>query len=141
MIPDDWDKIITLPATISKLKSVKHLILCGSSNLVRIPPEIGEMTNLEEFTPRLSYRLHWFPYEITHCKKLKESTVSTRSLYGNYKLRKPFPRLSLEVPVEAVSTPKCSVCNNTVRLRFVIANVLDKTTRIVAFQHLTSLSF
>jgi hypothetical protein len=30
---------------------------------------------------------------------------------------------------------------NTVRLRFVIANVLDKTTRIVAFQHLTSLSF
>ncbi len=111
MIPDDWDKIITLPATISKLKSVKHLILCGSSNLVRIPPEIGEMTNLEEFTPRLSYRLHWFPYEITHCKKLKESTVSTRALYGNYKLRKPFPKLSLEVPVEAVSTPKCSVCN------------------------------
>ncbi len=31
--------------------------------------------------------------------------------------------------------------SNTVRLRFVIANVLDKTTRIVAFQHLTSLSF
>jgi predicted dinucleotide-binding enzyme len=31
--------------------------------------------------------------------------------------------------------------HNTVRLRFVIANVLDKTTRIVAFQHLTSLSF
>lgn len=113
MMPDDWDKIITLPVTISKLKSVKHLMLYGS-NLVRIPPEIGEMTNLEKFTPYTSYRLHWFPYEITHCKKLKESTVSTRALYGNYKFRPPFPRLSLEVPVEAVSTTKCSVCNASV---------------------------
>ncbi len=34
-----------------------------------------------------------------------------------------------------------TIDDNTVRLRFVIANVLDKTTRIVAFQHLTSLSF
>lgn len=31
------------------------------SNLVRIPPEIGAMTSLEEFTPYTSYRLHWFP--------------------------------------------------------------------------------
>lgn len=35
------------------------------SNLVRIPPEIGAMTSLEEFTPYTSYRLHWVPYEIT----------------------------------------------------------------------------
>jgi hypothetical protein len=68
---DDWWQIITLPTTIAKLKSVKHLMLYGS-NLVRIPPEIGEMTILEKFTPYTSYRLHWFPYEITRCKKLKE---------------------------------------------------------------------
>lgn len=63
------------------------------SNLVRIPPEIGAMTSLEEFTPYTSYRLHWFPYEITRCRKLIRSTVSTRALFGNYKLRPPFPRL------------------------------------------------
>ncbi|MCU0542149.1 MAG: hypothetical protein MUE44_08135 [Oscillatoriaceae cyanobacterium Prado104] len=83
MQEDDWQQIITLPATIAKLKSVKHLMLYVS-NLVRIPPEIGEMTNLEKFTPHTSYRLHWFPYEITRCKQLKDSTVSTRALYGNY---------------------------------------------------------
>src|SRR5262245_15478486 len=47
-----WEErmeIVTLPPTISKLKSVKHLDLYRSW-LVRIPPEIGEMTNLEKFT-------------------------------------------------------------------------------------------
>ncbi len=82
----DWIQIVTLPATIAKLKAVKHLMLYGS-NLVRIPPEIGEMTALEKFTPYTSYRLHYFPYEITRCPKLKESRVSTRALYGNYKYR------------------------------------------------------
>lgn len=110
MEPDDWLQIITLPATISKLKSVKHLMLYGS-NLVRIPPEIGEMTNLEKFTPYTSYRLHWFPYEITRCKQLKDSTVSTRTLYGNYKFRPPFPQLPVGATVEAGSPTKCSVCN------------------------------
>jgi hypothetical protein len=110
MEPDDWKHIITLPSSISKLKSVKHLLIYGS-NLVRMPPEIGEMTNLETFTPYTSHRLHWFPYEITRCKKLKDSTVSTRALYGNYKFRSPFPRLPVGKGVEAGAPSRCSICN------------------------------
>jgi len=113
MKEEDWRQIITLPATIAKLKSVKHLMLYGS-NRIRIPPEIGEMTNLEQFTPYTSYRLHWFPYEITRCKKLKDSTVSTRTLYGNYKFRIPFPRLPVEERIEAGSPIRCSVCNTSI---------------------------
>ncbi|MEU6449399.1 leucine-rich repeat domain-containing protein [Streptomyces sp. NPDC046979] len=85
-------QIITLPPSIAQLTAVKHLVLYGS-NLVRIPPEIGAMTSLEEFTHYTSYRLHWLPYEITRCRKLTRSTVSTRALFGNYKLRPPLPRL------------------------------------------------
>ncbi|GAA4944738.1 hypothetical protein GCM10023205_00410 [Yinghuangia aomiensis] len=85
-------QIVTLPASIAKLTAVKHLVLYRS-NLVRIPPEIGAMRSLEEFTPYTSYRLHWFPYEITRCPALRRSTVSTRALYGNYKTRPPFPTL------------------------------------------------
>ncbi|MER5886692.1 leucine-rich repeat domain-containing protein [Streptomyces sp. NPDC001941] len=85
-------QVITLPVTIARLTHVKRLDLYGS-NLVRIPPEIGAMTSLEEFTPYTSYRLHWFPYEITRCPNLRRSSVSTRALFGNYKLRPPFPRL------------------------------------------------
>lgn len=110
MEEQEWRQIITLPLTISKLKFVKHLMLYGS-NLVRIPSEIGEMTNLEKFTPYTSYRLHWFPYEITRCKKLKNSTVSTRAIYGNYKFRPPFPKLPVGATVQAGSPTKCSVCN------------------------------
>ncbi|MFI2207794.1 leucine-rich repeat domain-containing protein [Streptomyces sp. NPDC020192] len=90
--PEERRQIITLPPSIAQLTAVKHLVLY-SSNLVRIPREIGAMTNLEEFTPYTSYRLHWFPYEITRCRKLTRSTVSTRALFGNYKLRPPFPQL------------------------------------------------
>lgn len=90
--PQERRQIVTLPPSISKLTAVKHFVLYGS-NLVRIPPEIGAMTSLEEFTPYTSHRLHWFPYEITRCSKLIRSTVSTRSLFGNFKLRPPFPRL------------------------------------------------
>lgn len=90
--PEERRQIVTLPPSIARLTAVKHLVLYGS-NLVRIPPEIGAMTNLEEFTPYTSYRLHWFPYEITRCRKLTRSTVSTRALFGNCKLRPPFPRL------------------------------------------------
>ncbi|MFH9044310.1 leucine-rich repeat domain-containing protein [Streptomyces sp. NPDC017966] len=90
--PEERRQIITLPPSIAQLTAVKHLVLYGS-NLVRIPPEIGAMTSLEEFTPYTSYRLHWFPYEITRCRKLTRSTVSTRALFGNCKLRPPFPRL------------------------------------------------
>jgi hypothetical protein len=85
-------QVFTLPPTIGKLKSVRHLMLYGSC-LVRIPPVIGDMENLVKFTPYTSHRLHWFPYEITRCARLADSTVSTRSLYGNFKYRPPFPRL------------------------------------------------
>ncbi|MER6256150.1 leucine-rich repeat domain-containing protein [Streptomyces sp. NPDC001584] len=86
-------QVITLPPTIAGLTSVKHLVLYAS-NLVRVPPEIGAMKSLEEFTPYTSYRLHWFPYEITRCLGLRRSTVSTRAVYGNHKRRPPFPPLS-----------------------------------------------
>lgn len=89
---EERSQIVTLPPTIAKLTAVKHLLLYHSP-LVRIPPEIGAMTQLEEFTPYTSHRLHWFPYEITRCPQLRRSTVSTRSLYGNYKVRAPFPKL------------------------------------------------
>jgi len=109
MTPRQWTQIVTLPPSIAKLKSVKHFILYGSS-LVRIPPEIGEMTSLEEFTPYTSYRLHWFPFEITRCANLKSSTVSTRALYGNYKYRAPFPKLP---QLHNSYTPtRCSICDS-----------------------------
>lgn len=85
-------EIITLPPSIAELKAVKHFVLYRS-NLVRIPPEIGQMDSLEEFTPYTSYRLHWFPYEITRCVNLRRSTMSTRAVYGNDKYRPPFPAL------------------------------------------------
>jgi hypothetical protein len=109
MDPADYASLVTLPPTIGKLKKVRHLNLYGSS-LVRIPIEIGEMTNLQQFSPYTSYRLHWFPYEITRCTNLKESTVSTRALYGNYKYRPPFP----ELPQlnEEITPGCCSVCQN-----------------------------
>lgn len=109
MTPEQWTQIVTLPPSIGRLKAVKHFILYGSS-LVSIPPEIGEMSSLEQFTPYTSYRLHWFPYEITRCTKLDRSTVSTRALYGNCKYRPPFPKLpQLHDPY----TPtKCSVCGS-----------------------------
>jgi len=104
---EKWEQIITLPSSIGTLQSVKVLTLYGS-HVVRIPTEIGEMTNLEEFNPYTSYCLHWFPFEITRCKKLRRSRVSTRALYGNYKYRAPFPRLPA---ISAQLTPSsCSVC-------------------------------
>jgi hypothetical protein len=104
---EQWEQIVTLPQSIGTLKSVKVLSLYGS-HLVRIPPEIGDMTNLEEFDPYASRCLHWFPYEITRCKHLTRSRVSTRCLYGNYKYRSPFPRLP---QISAALTPAtCSVC-------------------------------
>lgn len=104
---EKWEQIVTLPKSIGTLKSVRFLSLYGS-HLVRIPPEIGDMTNLEEFDPYTSRCLHWFPYEITRCPHLKRSRVSTRCLYGNYKYRPPFPRLP---QISSTLTPTaCSVC-------------------------------
>lgn len=102
-------QIHTLPESISRLKSVKKLFLY-SSRLKRLPPEIGDMEALEEFTPYTSYNLHWFPYEITRCKNLKASTVSTRAIYGNYKNRMPFPDLSRNPVRYEGETLRCSVC-------------------------------
>lgn len=120
MKEEDRRQIVTLPSAISKLKSVRVLVLYRTK-LVRIPPEIGEMANLEEFYPYTSHSLHWFPYEITRCKKLKKSSVSTRALYGNYKHRTPFPKLPAErsllddikknTGIESIRT--CSVCNRS----------------------------
>lgn len=92
LTPEQRRQVVTLPSSIAKLTAVKHLNLYRS-NLVRIPPEIGAMESLEEFTPYTSYRLHWFPYEITRCSKLVRSTMSTRAVYGNFKYRPPFPQL------------------------------------------------
>jgi hypothetical protein len=107
MDPADWRQIVTLPPTIAKLKSVRHLIVYGS-NFERIPPQIGEMSDLRHFTPYMSYRLHWFPYEVTRCTKLCDTRVSTRALFGNYKNRPPFPRLPQLAP--AITPDRCSVC-------------------------------
>lgn len=109
MQPEMWSQIITLPPSIARLKSVRRLYLYGS-HLVRIPVEIGEMADLEEFDAYTSYRLHWLPYEITRCQKLKRSRMSTRALYGNYKYRPPFPRLESQSVKLNESTVSCSIC-------------------------------
>ena len=114
-------QIVTLPPSIGKLRSVKHLVLYGSY-LVRVPSEIGKLTSLVEFSPYTSWRLHWLPYEITRCPKLIQSTISTRCLYGNFKHRPPFPKLPAEGTDFAAITDanlhpnrgsiNCSVCDN-----------------------------
>ena len=107
--PELYSQIYTLPETISKLKKVKKVWLYGSK-LNRIPPEIGEMEALEYFDPYTSYDLHWFPFEIINCKNLKDSRVSTRALYGNYKNRMQFPNLTHN-PVRYLGEKvKCSIC-------------------------------
>ncbi len=106
---DLWPDIVTLPPTIAKLTVVRELDLYGS-HLIAVPPEIGEMSSLRSFDPYTSRRLHWFPYEITKCKQLQESRVSTRHLYGNYKNRLPFPLLPAELPAGSVPR-QCSVCD------------------------------
>src|SRR6202021_3145677 len=68
--PEKWEQIVTLPPSIGTLQSVRFLCLYGS-HLVRIPPAIGEMTNLEEFDPSLAYRFTRFPYEITCARNLR----------------------------------------------------------------------
>src|SRR5262245_40157028 len=70
MPPELWSQIVTLPASISKLTSVRELYLY-SSHLVRLPPQIGDMVKLEELDLYTSYRLHWAPFEITRCTRLK----------------------------------------------------------------------
>jgi hypothetical protein len=108
-----YAQIHTLPESIAKLKKVKKIWLYGSQ-LKRIPPEIGEMDALEYFDPYTSYHLHWFPYEITNCKNLKDSRVSTRALYGNFKYRRPFPDLTSNPVRYEGEILKCSVCKKEI---------------------------
>jgi hypothetical protein len=123
METSDLASIVSLPPTIAKLKKLKRLRL-GASHLLRIPPEIGELTSLRVFETYMSYRLHWYPYEITRCKNLRDSTVSTRALYGNKKYYPPFPRLEpgmfagrvepTELPLKCFApglVRRCSVCD------------------------------
>nr|WP_199002248.1 hypothetical protein [Flavobacterium sp. ASV13] len=108
-----YSQIYTLPESISRLKKVKKIWLYGSK-LKRIPPEIGEMESLEYFDPYTSYDLFWFPYEIINCKKLKDSRVSTRVLYGNYKNRKGFPLLDHNPVRYEGNSLKCSICKKEI---------------------------
>ncbi|BEL05788.1 hypothetical protein Q0Z83_039790 [Actinoplanes sichuanensis] len=121
---DERLKVVTLPPTIAKLTEVRRLVLYNT-RLVRLPPEIGAMTNLEEFWPYQSHRLRWFPYEVTRCLRLRDSSVSTRVLYGNFRNGSSFPHLS---PVTTIDRPDrldpavrgvdavrtCSVCDGPV---------------------------
>ncbi|WEK69962.1 MAG: hypothetical protein P0Y62_00145 [Candidatus Chryseobacterium colombiense] len=111
--PELFSQIYTLPKSIGKLKNVKKMWLYGSK-LQSLPPEIGEMTSLEYFDPYTSYDLHWFPYEIIKCLKLKESRVSTRALYGNFKNRKAFPDLTNNPVKYESEIIRCSVCEKEI---------------------------
>jgi hypothetical protein len=103
------EEIFTLPRTIGKLTQVKKIWLYGSK-LKMIPPEIGKMESLEYFDIYTSYDLHWLPYELTYCKNLIDSRISTRALYGNYKNRKDFPEL-VNNPIRYYSEMiDCSIC-------------------------------
>jgi hypothetical protein len=122
MSPEERRQVITLPPSIGTLTAVKHLVLYRS-NLVRLPAEIGAMEGLELFEPYTSRRLHWFPYELTRCKNLRDSTVSTRSIFGNFKYRPPFPVLRQEPLPSGDLDPglrgadainSCSVCDGPI---------------------------
>lgn len=68
------------------------------------------MESLEYFDPYTSHNLQWFPYEIMDCKKLKDSRISTRVLYGNFKNRMEFPKLNQNPVRYFGDTLKCSIC-------------------------------
>jgi hypothetical protein len=106
----DYMELNTLPESIGELKDLETLILYGS-NLTSIPREISGCVNLNYFDPYTSSRLHWFPYEIKRCRKLTDSCISTRILYGNYKLRPPFPDLSTSKWEWNGGRKYCSICN------------------------------
>ena len=139
LTPEDWHSIITLPSSIGKLKYINRLYLYGSS-LVRIPPQIGDMSALDEFVPYTSYQLHWLPFEITRCGNLKNSTISTRALYGNYKTRSPFPDLRAaenQSILESLCPESCSVCrgpfSSTVRYRWITLRVATDVVPLLVF--------
>jgi hypothetical protein len=124
--PAERDQIVTLPAQIGELSQVRHLLLYGSP-LRRLPVETAAMAGLEELTVYTSYRLHWFPYELSRCPNLRKSTVSTRAVYGNAHFRPPFPALTCVTDISgldlndldpgrfgASSATLCSVCQGPI---------------------------
>ncbi len=113
--PALWSQITTLPDSIGKLKAVKKLLLYGS-NLVQIPPAIGQMEGLEYLDTYTSYGLHWLPYEIIYCSNLKNFRVSIRALYGNCKYRPPFPELPKVSYLKIPGTSTCSICRRRTRM-------------------------
>jgi hypothetical protein len=112
--------IMTLPPAIKRLNRLRRLDLYGSF-LVRIPREIGDLSALRDFDPYTSWNLHWLPYEITRCRRMRQSRVSTRCLYGNFKNRLSFPRLPVRGEELAAVTDSylrgppapipCSICD------------------------------
>lgn len=110
MDKEDYYALNTLPETIGNLKALRKLIIYGSS-ISYIPREISGCENLREFVPYQSHRLHWLPYEIKRCEKLIDSTISSRALYGNYKIRSPFPNLKQQQWLWDANNDLCSVCD------------------------------
>ena len=82
----------TLPDEIGHLVNLERFHAYRSS-LVRLPRSMGQLQNLIELDCYTSYKLHYLPYEITRCPKLKSSRFSTRALYNNYKYKNPVPPL------------------------------------------------
>jgi hypothetical protein len=75
--------------------------------ICKIPYVVGKPSRPGSI-PTLHYCLHWFPYEIIRCNKLKRSRVSTRALYRNCKYRAPFPRVpSMSADLKPVSYSVC----------------------------------
>lgn len=105
---EEWMGVITLPSSIESLATVKAVRLYGS-HLRRIPPEIGRMHALRELDVYTSYSLHWLPYELTRCRQLKKSRMSTRAMFGNRKTHLPFPRL--DAALRELTPSTCSVCD------------------------------
>jgi|GEM_PF-1318678 len=106
-------QIKTLPASVGALRHITKVQLYGSS-LKYLPPQIGNWASLQYFDSYTSYDLHWFPYEITRCTALKDSRVSTRALYGNYKNRMPFPDLCAHIIRYEESDLACSICRKKI---------------------------
>lgn len=110
----DYKNLTTLPDSIGDLKDLTKLVLYGS-NLSSLPRSISSCSKLKIFEPYTSYRLHWFPYELKKCQKLAKSCISTRALYGNYKLRAPFPDLTKFRWSWPTGNDFCSVCEGKSR--------------------------
>jgi hypothetical protein len=104
-------EVVTLPTTIARLNKVRVLALCSSA-MSWLPPSIGEMASLEILDIYRSYRLHYFPFELTRCP-LKDSRISTRALFGSYRCFAPFPDVidpANGASLRALAPKGCSVC-------------------------------